>query len=64
MNNNSPAEQFERVALEGIKYFEREELYYNVQEYYEALATKFYEEDEHSKASKYFHLGLRARKSI
>jgi response regulator aspartate phosphatase F len=62
MNNNSPAEQFERVALEGIKYFEREELYYNVQEYYEALATKFYEEDGHSKASKYFHLGLQARK--
>ncbi|ENQ3078943.1 tetratricopeptide repeat protein [Bacillus cereus] len=61
INNNSCAEELEKIVLAGITYFEREELYDNVQEYYEVMATKFYEEDQHVKASKYFHLGLQAK---
>ncbi|MDM5156367.1 tetratricopeptide repeat protein [Bacillus sp. DX1.1] len=62
MNNNSPAKTLAKVVLAGIEYFEREELYENVQEHYESLAIKFYEEDQHSEASKYFYLGLQAKK--
>ncbi|MBY7121471.1 tetratricopeptide repeat protein [Bacillus sp. 16GRE42] len=61
MNNNSPAEELEKVILAGISYFNNEELYDNVQEYYETLATKFHEENQHSKASEYFYLALQAR---
>ncbi|PGM94550.1 hypothetical protein [Bacillus cereus] len=62
LNNSLLAEELEKIVLAGIDYFEREELYDNVQEYYESLASRFYEEDLHLKASKYFHLGLQARK--
>ena len=62
LNNSSPAKTFEKIALAGIKYFEREELYEDVQEQYETLAIKFYDENEHSEASKYFYMALQAKK--
>ncbi|MFD3449855.1 tetratricopeptide repeat protein [Microbacteriaceae bacterium 4G12] len=62
INNNSPAEQLKNFILAGITYFERENLYSNVQEYYEILALKFYEEDNHVEANKYFYLSCQARK--
>ncbi len=62
LNNNYSAKIFERVALEGIRYFEREELYEEVQEYYEALGVKFLEEEKHVESSKYFYLGTKFRK--
>ncbi|MCM3738134.1 tetratricopeptide repeat protein [Bacillus cytotoxicus] len=62
LNNNSPTKELEKVVLAGIEYFEREELYDNVQEYYEVLGVKCYEEDQHVIASKYFYLGMQAKR--
>ncbi|WP_019779268.1 hypothetical protein, partial [Streptococcus sobrinus] len=39
MNNDSPAEKLEDTILTGITYFDREELYDNVQDYYEILGA-------------------------
>ncbi|MBO1582784.1 tetratricopeptide repeat protein [Bacillus sp. XF8] len=61
LNNNINAEQLEKIVHEGISYFEREELYEYIQEYQEALAIKFYQENLHSKASKYFYSGSKTR---
>ncbi|MFB7119215.1 hypothetical protein ACWOMK_15990 [Bacillus thuringiensis] len=36
--------------------------YEDVQEQYETLAIKFYDENEHSEASKYFYMALQAKK--
>lgn len=62
LNRDATAEKFEKVVLEGVKYFEREELYMYMQESMEELAIKFYQEDNHSNASKYFYLSTEARK--
>ncbi|MFK4467529.1 tetratricopeptide repeat protein [Bacillus sp. RC252] len=62
LNNNYSATEFEKIVLEGIRYFEREELYENVQEYYEALGVRFLEEEKHMESSKYFYLGTKFRK--
>ena len=64
LNNASPAQILETVVLEGIDYFEREGLYEDVQESYETLGTKFYDEKNHHAASKYFHLGLQAKRKF
>ncbi|MGG1339190.1 tetratricopeptide repeat protein [Bacillus thuringiensis] len=61
MNNSSPTQTLETVVLAGIDYFKREGLYEDVQELYETLGAKFYDEKNHFAASKYFHLGLQAK---
>ena len=64
LNQNISAEELEKFILEGIHYFENEGLYDYIQEYEEKLAIKFYHEDKHSKASKYFYLSSKAREQI
>ncbi|HHT7238592.1 MULTISPECIES: tetratricopeptide repeat protein [Bacillus] len=61
-NDNSSAQKLEIVVLEGVQYFEREELYEYMQEHYETLGIKFFEEEKHTEASKYFYLSAQARK--
>ncbi|WJE55656.1 tetratricopeptide repeat protein (plasmid) [Bacillus cereus] len=62
MNNGSDSLTLESVVLEGISYFEVENLTRCVQEYTEILATMFYKEKNEKKASKYFHMSNEARK--
>ncbi|MBO1582972.1 tetratricopeptide repeat protein [Bacillus sp. XF8] len=61
LNNNVPTRELEKIILEGITYFDKELLFNYTQEYAEKLALRFYEEDNHVKASKYFHMGLQAK---
>lgn len=61
LNNNVPTEELEKIILEGITYFDKESLYNYTQEYAEKLATKFFKELNHIKASEYFNKGLEAR---
>ncbi|CAI8769627.1 response regulator aspartate phosphatase C [Bacillus sp. IT-79MI2] len=60
MNTNINA--FEKAVLKGIMYFEKEELFDCIEEYAERLADKFYNENNHEKASKYYHMSKEARK--
>ncbi|WP_242267264.1 Rap family tetratricopeptide repeat protein [Bacillus cereus group sp. BfR-BA-01518] len=62
INNEIPGEKLESIILAGMIYFEKENLYEYIHEYNEILAIKFYHEDDHSKASKYFYLSTKARK--
>ncbi|MEC0044051.1 tetratricopeptide repeat protein, partial [Bacillus cereus] len=62
INNEIPGEKLEQIILAGMIYFEKENLYEYIAEYNETLAIKFYHEDNHSKASKYFYLSSKARK--
>lgn len=62
LNNDLPAEKLEEAINEGINYFEKEQLYENIDTYYDALATKFYDEENDCKASKYFYRSSQARK--
>ncbi|PGA98251.1 tetratricopeptide repeat protein [Bacillus toyonensis] len=61
LNNNETTEDLEKIILEGITYFDKESLYNYIQEYSEKLATKFYDESNHVKASEYFHKALQAK---
>ncbi|PEI90953.1 Rap family tetratricopeptide repeat protein [Bacillus pseudomycoides] len=61
LNGNFSTEDLENIILEGITFFDKELLYNYIQEYVEKLAVKFYQEDNHVKASKYFHIGLQAK---
>ena len=47
VNDKSPTLSLEQVVLEGISYFEKEELWECIQEYTEILALKFYKEENH-----------------
>ena len=62
LNGKSSVSIIEDVILEGISYFERERLWDCIQEYTEILALKFYEFDDHVKASKYFYMNNKAQK--
>ncbi|HEK9099863.1 TPA: tetratricopeptide repeat protein [Bacillus pseudomycoides] len=62
INNDLPGEQLEGIVQAGMVYFEREFLYEYINEYSELLAIKFYQEDNHVKASKYFYLSSQASK--
>ncbi|MEH7464261.1 hypothetical protein V7166_20005 [Bacillus thuringiensis] len=61
LNNDVLAEELEKIILEGITYFDKESLFNYTQEYAEKLATKFFKESNHIKASEYFNKGLEAR---
>ena len=62
MNNASNTTELENAVLAGISYFKKEELWDCIEEYTERLANKFYEEENHLKASKYYHMSNEARK--
>lgn len=62
INNEIPGKKLESIILAGMVYFEKENLYEYIDEYNEKLAIKFYHEDNHLKASKYFYLSSKARK--
>ncbi len=64
MNNGSDSLTLESVVLEGISYFEEENLTRCVQEYTEILATMFYKEANEKKASRYFYMSNEARKNM
>ncbi len=55
MNGDFPAEALERTVLDGVSYFKEQELFEYIKEYEEYLATAFYKENNHVKASHYFY---------
>ncbi|EJR82577.1 MULTISPECIES: RapH N-terminal domain-containing protein [Bacillus] len=61
LNNNVASEELETIILKGITFFDKELLYNYTQEYSEKLAVKFYSENNHIKASEYFHKALQAK---
>ncbi|MEH7815106.1 hypothetical protein [Bacillus toyonensis] len=61
LNNNVGSEELETIILKGITFFDKELLYNYTQEYSEKLAVKFYSENNHIKASEYFHKALQAK---
>ncbi|UNP82661.1 hypothetical protein [Bacillus mycoides] len=64
VNDKSPTLSLEQVVLEGISYFEKEELWECIQEYAEMLALRFYKEENHDKASHYFYMSHKAQKKL
>ncbi|WP_242310385.1 hypothetical protein [Bacillus cereus group sp. BfR-BA-01331] len=61
LNNNDSTEDLEKIIIEGITYFDKESLYNYTQEYSEKFAVKLYDENNHVKASEYFHKALQAK---
>ncbi|PER52538.1 hypothetical protein COL26_27180 [Bacillus thuringiensis] len=64
MNNASNTTELETAVLAGVSYFKTEELWDCIEEYTERLANKFYTEENHVQASKYFHMSNEARKKL
>ncbi|MDF2086500.1 hypothetical protein [Bacillus pseudomycoides] len=64
MNNTSNTTELETAVLAGVSYFKKEELWDCIEEYAERLANKFYAEENHAKASKYFYISNEARKKL
>ncbi|MDR5047889.1 tetratricopeptide repeat protein [Bacillus thuringiensis] len=64
LNANFPAEALEIIVLEGISYFTEQELFEYIKDYEEQLATAFYKEDNHIKASRYFYSSSQAGKKV
>ncbi|MEH6891048.1 hypothetical protein V7024_15280 [Bacillus sp. JJ864] len=60
MNEGVSIEQLEVIVMESISYCNAQQLYNFTKEYTETLAIKFYEEDNHLKASKYFYMANQA----
>lgn len=52
LHNYAPQEELENVVIEGISYFEKEELYDWVKEYASLLGEIFYGSENHRKAQK------------
>lgn len=63
LNNNVPTLTLEIFISEGITYFKQEKLWECVKEYADILALKFYEENNHNKASQYFYMSNTAQKN-
>ncbi|GAB6251973.1 tetratricopeptide repeat protein [Bacillus cereus] len=63
LNNNVPTLTLEIFVSEGITYFKQEKLWECVKEYADILALKFYEENNHNKASQYFYMSNTAQKN-
>lgn len=61
LNKNVLAEKLEETIIKGIDYFNKEQLFNYTQEYASILAVKFYEENNHFKASEYFYLSHEAK---
>jgi len=64
LNNTSNTTELETVVLAGVSYFKKEELWDCIEEYAERLANKFYAEEHHAKASKYFYMSNEAKKKL
>ncbi|EMA6344554.1 tetratricopeptide repeat protein [Bacillus cytotoxicus] len=61
IHENISGEELEPLIMAGNEYFKQENLFEYIQAYNEKLAIKFYKEENHLKASKYFYLGLEAK---
>ncbi|MGG2018460.1 hypothetical protein [Bacillus sp. S10(2024)] len=64
MNNTSITTELKNAVSAGVSYFKKEELWNCIEEYAERLANKFYAEENHMKASKYFYMSNEARKRL
>ncbi|MGA4467100.1 tetratricopeptide repeat protein [Bacillus bombysepticus] len=62
LNKDISGEKLEKLIIAGNEYFEKENIYEYLHEYNEKLAIKFYREDNHLKASKYFYLSSKANR--
>ncbi|PFA76966.1 hypothetical protein CN406_18230, partial [Bacillus cereus] len=62
--SNVSSDELEKIALEGISYFESESLFEYIEESQEYMAVKFYEESNHAKSSEYFYLASKTRQKI
>lgn len=62
MRKLSNTNDLERVVIEGIQYFEQNNLSDAVCEYTEKLAIKFHEENNYQKASEYFYQSTVSKK--
>ncbi|MBY0599256.1 response regulator aspartate phosphatase [Bacillus bingmayongensis] len=60
IHENLPGEELEKLIIPGNEFFMKENLHEYIQEYNEKLAIKYYDEDNHIKASKYFYLSSKA----
>lgn len=60
---NVEAERIESTIIEGLSYFNVEELFDYAAEIAEELAVRFHKEDNAVKASKYFYIAHEARKN-
>ncbi|TKI39926.1 Rap family tetratricopeptide repeat protein [Bacillus mycoides] len=60
IHDNIPGEELEKQVILGNEYFMKENLHEYIQEYNEKLAIKFYDEDNHLKASRYFYISSKA----
>ncbi|PEU15509.1 MULTISPECIES: Rap family tetratricopeptide repeat protein [unclassified Bacillus (in: firmicutes)] len=63
LNNKVPTLPLEISISKGITYFKQEKLWECVKEYADILALKFYEENNHNKASQYFYMSNTAQKN-
>ena len=61
LNNNESTEDLEKLFLKELRISTKESLYNYTQEYSEKLAVKLYDENNHIKASEYFHKALQAK---
>jgi len=64
IHENIPGEELEKLIKAGNEYFKQENLFEYLQEYNRKLAIKFYKEENHLKASKYFYLSSEAQDAI
>ncbi|MFJ8526850.1 hypothetical protein [Bacillus sp. NPDC094106] len=62
--HHKPIEEYEKVVVDGIHYFQKEELWHFVQNYADELANKYYDEGNHRKVSEYFRVGYKAKIEI
>ncbi|QBP90947.1 hypothetical protein E1A90_06015 [Bacillus mycoides] len=63
MNKLSNTNELEKVVIEGIQYFEQNNLLDAVYEYTEKLAIRFHEENNYRKASEYFYQSTVSQKN-
>ncbi|WP_244159068.1 hypothetical protein [Bacillus proteolyticus] len=56
LNDNVVASKLEIIILEGIEYFEKQEISEYTKEYQEQLAHKYFEEKNYLKSCEYFEL--------
>ncbi|MBK5429270.1 hypothetical protein [Bacillus sp. TH30] len=63
MNKLSNTNELEKVVIEGIQYFEQNNLLDAVYEYTEKLAIRFHEENNYRKASEYFYKSTVSQKN-
>ncbi|MED3463754.1 tetratricopeptide repeat protein [Bacillus thuringiensis] len=64
LNNKLSTEQLEKVMLDAIPYFEKQNLWKYIQDYTEELAIRFYEEKNKDKSNEYFYKSYKAKRNL